>query len=307
MSFSFDTKKELCLLPLEDESQMLSLSYGMLLFSKKFTYNEIVFTTENKYISDKLEGILTQLYAPVLEISAGLKVRSSQNHLVTMKVLYENDCNRIFESFGYSQSEVSLRINRANISNDGQLSAFLRGVFLSCGSVTNPEKGYHIEFKVPYRNLANDLLTLLCEVENCSLRPKSVMRQGKFIVYIKDSEQIADFLTYIGAFNSSMFVMNTKVEKQVRNNTIRKINSELHNINKTAEASARQITAIRKLMKSKSFNSLSPELKEIAVLRLENPEMSLRDLGKLTKDNISRSGVNHRLKKLLSLTDDEVQ
>ena len=136
-------------MPLQDESQMLSLSYGMLLFSKKFTYSEIVFTTENKYISDKLEETLTELYAPVLEISSGLRVRSSQNHLITMKVLYENDCNRIFESFGYSKGEVSLRINRANISNDGQLSSFLRGVFLSCGSVTNPEKGYHIEFKVP--------------------------------------------------------------------------------------------------------------------------------------------------------------
>ena len=307
MSFSFDTKKELCLLPLSDKSQIHSLCYGMLLFSKKFTYKEIVFTTENKFVGDKLEEILTLLYTPVLEKSAGLRVRNSQNRLITMRVLYESDSNRIFESFGYSKGDVSLRINRANITNEGQLSAFLRGVFLSCGSVTNPEKGYHIEFKVPYRNLANDLLTLLCEVENCSLRPKSVMRQGKFIVYIKDSEQIADFLTYIGAFTSSMSVMNTTVEKQVRNNTVRKINSELHNINKTAEASARQITAIKKLMKSKTYNSLSPELKEIAVLRLENPEMSLRDLGGLTKDNISRSGVNHRLKKLMSLIEDEVQ
>lgn len=96
------------------------------------------------------------------------------------------------------------------------------------------EKGYHLEFKVPFRNLANDLLTLLCEIEECNLTPKSVTRQGYFIVYFKDSEQIADFLAYIGAYSSSMNIINTKITKQVKNNAVRKVNSEIHNINKTA-------------------------------------------------------------------------
>ena len=205
--------------------------YGVLLFAKRFTYNELVFTTENKYVCDNLSNLLTILYTPMIEKTSGLRVRNSKNPLITVKLPNEDDCNRIFESFGYSKKDVSLRLNRANISEEGQIPAFLRGAFLSCGSVTNPEKGYHLEFKVPFRNLANDLLTLLCEIEECNLTPKSVTRQGYFIVYFKDSEQIADFLAYIGAYSSSMNIINTKITKQVKNNAVRKVNSEIHNIN----------------------------------------------------------------------------
>lgn len=304
MSFSYDTKQELTQVVPNSNNILSAQCYGMLLFSKKFTYRELVFTTENKYVCDNLSETLSTLYTPMIEKLSGLRVRNSQNPLITLKLPNEDDCNRIFESFGYSTNDVSLRLNRANISEEGQVSAFLRGAFLSCGSVTNPEKGYHLEFKVPFRNLANDLLTLLCEIEECNLTPKSVARQGYFIVYFKDSEQIADFLAYIGAFTSSMNVINTKITKQVINNAVRKVNSEIHNINKTAEAAAKQITAIKKLMKCDIYKSLSPELKEIANLRLENPEMSLRSLGELTSDKVSRSGVNHRLKKLMSYIDE---
>jgi hypothetical protein len=304
MSFSFETKQELATLPNEGKTQSLAQCYGMLLFAKKFTYNEIIFTTENKFVNAKMTDLLMELFAPVTESSCGLKAGHSGHRLITTRVLSCDHCNRIFTAFGYNSKDFSLRINRANISDDTQLAFFLRGAFLSCGSVTDPEKGYHLEFKVPYRNLANDLLTLLCEIEQCNLKPKAVVRQGYYIVYFKDSEQIADFLTFIGAFNSSMSIMGTKAIKEVRNNAIRRVNSELHNIKKTADASARQIKAIKRLMKSQEYNTLSPELKEIAQLRLENPEMSLRALGELTSDGISRSGVNHRLKKLMSYTDE---
>ncbi len=300
MSFSFDTKEELCNIPLSDKRLKTAQCYGMLLFSKKFTYKEIVFTTENKFVNSVITEFLTEIYSPLIERTSSLRTKNSENSLMTIKVIDENDCNRIYRSFGYSQRDFSLRINRANISDDLQRASFLRGAFLSCGSVTNPEKAYHLEFKVPYRNLANDLLTLLSEIEECNLSPRWVIRQGYYIVYFKDSEQIADLLTYMGAFNSSMSIMGTKAMKQVRNNANRKVNSELHNINKTANAAAKQIKSIKKLMKSDLYQTLSPELKEIAQLRLENPEMSLRDLGTLTSNGISRSGVNHRLKKLMS-------
>ena len=157
-------KKELTEIVPEINSLSLAQCYGMLLFAKRFTYNELVFTTENKYVCDNLSNLLTILYTPMIEKTSGLRVRNSKNPLITVKLPNEDDCNRIFESFGYSKKDVSLRLNRANISEEGQIPAFLRGAFLSCGSVTNPEKGYHLEFKVPFRNLANDLLTLLCEI-----------------------------------------------------------------------------------------------------------------------------------------------
>lgn len=303
MSFSFDTKQELCSILQDDKKFILAECYGFLLFSKKFTYEEIVFTTENKFISSRISEYLTELYTPVIERSSSLRAKSNAGQLITVKIINQGDCNSIYRSFGYSDEDYSLRINRANIADDGQLSAFIRGAFLSCGSITNPEKGYHLEFKVPFRNLANDLLTLLSEIGECSLTPKSVTRQGYYIIYFKNSEQIADLLTYMGAVNSSMSIMDTKAMKALKNNAIRKFNSEIHNINKIADASARQVKAIKKLMESDLYKTLSPELKEIATLRLENPELSLRDLGKLTSDGISRSGVNHRLKKLMDYTD----
>lgn len=303
MSFSYDVKQELTCNQDDRYFVRYAKCYGMLLFSKRFSKNEIIFTTENKYVSEFFSDLVTSIFSSVLEISYGLKPRNSSHQLITTKILNTDDCNKIFFSYGYSQSDITLRINAAEVSETEQLSAFLSGVFMSCGNVTDPQKNYHLEFKVPYKKLAEDLITLLNCAGGCSFKPKQIIRNSYYIIYFKDSEQIADLLTFMGAFNSSMTVMGTKAMKKVRNNANRKVNSELHNIEKTAEASARQVKAIKKLMKSDQFNSLPEELKEIARLRLENPEMSLRNLGELTSDKISRSGVNHRLKRLLSYTE----
>ena len=130
MSFSYDTKKELTEIVPEINSLSLAQCYGMLLFAKRFTYNELVFTTENKYVCDNLSNLLTILYTPMIEKTSGLRVRNSKNPLITVKLPNEDDCNRIFESFGYSKKDVSLRLNRANISEEGQIPAFLRGVLV---------------------------------------------------------------------------------------------------------------------------------------------------------------------------------
>ena len=305
MSFSFEVKQEIASIPSKEGFGRFSECYGMLLFAKKFSNEEIIFTTENKFVNSLFTELLSVLFSPVIETTYGLKPRNSNHQLITTRVINTDDCQKIYSAFGYSQRDITLRINRADVSDDEQLSAFLRGAFMSCGSVTNPEKGYHLEFKVPFRNLACDLLALLCEIGQCNLKPKYIIRSGYYIVYFKDSEQIADLLTFMGAFNSSMTIMGTKAMKKVRNNTNRRVNSELHNIKKTAVASAKQVRAIKQLMKSEEYNTLPEELKEMAELRLANPEMSLRDLGKLTSDNISRSGVNHRLKRLMSYTDEE--
>ena len=306
MSFSYDVKQELASSADNRYFIRYARCYGMLLFAKKFSKSEIVFTTENKFVSNVFSDLITGIFSVIAETVCGLKPRSSSHQLITTSVIDPNDCQKIFFAYGYTQRDITLRINRAEISETEQLSAFLGGVFMSCGSVTDPEKGYHLEFKVPYKTLAQELVAVLSSIENCTLHPKSVTRNGYHIIYFKDSEQIADLLTFMGAFNSSMTVMGMKAMKQVRNNTVRKVNSELHNIKKTAEASAKQVNAIKKLMQSEEYNSLPDELKEIACLRLENPEMSLRKLGELTTDKISRSGVNHRLKRLMEYADKEL-
>lgn len=299
MSFSSDVKKEICSIPSTDKDTLKAELYGMLLFGKTFSEDKIIFTTENTYACKRISFLLQTLYMPIIEKQSALRTKSSDNHLYKIIVMDSNDCKRIFDDFGHSKSQVTLRVNRANVYSDELSSAFLRGVFLSCGSISDPMKSYHAEFCVPHKNLSIDLCKILSEITECTLVPKTIKRNGNYVVYFKGSEEICDLLTYIGAPIRAMEIMGTKAVKQVRNNVNRRINGEVANISKIASASARQLEAIKYIKKSIGIESLPQDLQEIAYLRLENPEMSLRDLGQHLVPPISRSGANHRIQRLL--------
>ena len=236
---------------------------------------------------------------PIIEKQTALRTKSSDSHLYKIVVVDSDDCKRIYNDFGHIKSQITLRVNRANVYSEELSSAFVRGVFLGCGSVSDPMKSYHAEFCVPHKNLSADLCQILSEITECSFTPKTVLRSGNYVVYFKGSEQICDLLTYIGAPLSAMEIMGTKAVKQVRNNVNRRINSEVANIGKIASASAKQLEAIEYIKKTQGLESLPDDLREIAYLRLENPEMSLRDLGQNLIPPISRSGANHRIQRLL--------
>ena len=299
MSFSSDIKKELCKIEISDSDTLKAELYGMLLFGKIFSDSRIVFKTENTFACKRITETLQRLYMPIIEKQTDLHTKNSDKHLYKVIIVDSEECRKIFEDFGHYKSQVTLRVNRANLSSDELSAAFIRGVFLSCGSVSDPNKSYHAEFCVPHKNLSVDLCKLLSEITECTLTPKTVTRNGSYIVYFKGSEQICDLLTYIGAGHSAMEIMGTKAVKQVRNNVNRRINGEMANIVKVASASARQIEAIKYIQKHHGLETLPDDLKEIAYLRLENPEMSLRDLGQNLVPPISRSGANHRIQKLL--------
>lgn len=299
MSFSSDVKKEICSIPSTDKDALKAELYGMLLFGKTFSEDKIIFTTENTYACKRISFLLQTLYMPIIEKQSALRTKSSDNHLYKIIVMDSNDCKRIFDDFGHSKSQITLRVNRANVYSDELSSAFLRGVFLSCGSISDPMKSYHAEFCVPHKNLSVDLCKILSEITECNLVPKTIKRSGNYVVYFKGSEEICDLLTYIGAPIRAMEIMGTKAVKQVRNNVNRRINGEVANISKIASASARQLEAIEYIKKSIGIETLPQDLQEIAYLRLENPEMSLRDLGQHLVPPISRSGANHRIQRLL--------
>lgn len=303
MSFSSDVKKELCSAQSFDREALKAELYGILLFGKTFSADKIVFTTESSHAIKRAAMLLENLYMPIIEKQTALRTKNGGSHLYKMSLIDSSECKRIFEDFGHSESQVTLRVNRAVIGRDELAAAFVRGVFLSCGSVSDPVKSYHAEFSVPYKNLSTDLCKILTEVTDCVFTPKTVARSGNYIVYFKGSEQICDLLTYMGAPIRAMEIMGTKAVKQVRNNVNRRINSEVANIGKVATASARQIEAIEHIKRTKGLKSLPQDLKEIAFLRLENPEMSLRDLGQNLSPPISRSGANHRIQRLLELAD----
>lgn len=303
MSFSSEVKKEICSAEILDRELLRAELYGMLLFGRTFREDKIVFTTENSYAGRRITLLLQNLYMPIIEKQTALRPKSGEAKLFRISLIDSSECRRIFEDFGHSSKEITLRVNRANVSSEELYSAFIRGVFLSCGSVSDPMKSYHAEFCVPHKNLAADLCKILSEVTECSFTPKTVVRNGNYIVYFKGSEQICDLLTYIGAPIQAMEVMGTKAVKQVRNNVNRRINGEVANIGKIASASARQIEAINYIKSISGIDTLPDDLREIAYLRLENPEMSLRDLGQNLSTPISRSGANHRMKRLLEYAE----
>ncbi len=303
MSFSSEVKKELCAVSCFDREMLRSELYGMLLFGKAFREDKIVFTTESAFAAKRVTFLLENLFMPIIEKQTALRTRAGKSHLYKISVVDSDECRRIFSDFGHSVSQVTLRVNRANVPGEEFSSAFVRGVFLSCGSVSDPMKSYHAEFCVPYKNLSVDLCKILTEVTECEFSPKTVARNGNYIVYFKGSEQICDLLTYIGAPIQAMEIMGTKAVKQVRNNVNRRINSEVANISKVVSASVKQIEAIKYIQRTVGLEALPDDLKEIAYLRLENPEMSLRALGDNLSPPISRSGANHRMQRLLEYAE----
>ena len=292
MSFCSKVKEELINISDIEPCCSLAEMYGLLLFGKKFSKSEIYINTENKAVAEKYRNVAQRLSLSeinLLEYSSG-----------KCKVMIESAGGRlnVLNAFGYSGTERSRRINWANINNDCCFSAFLRAVFLACGTISDPEKSYHLEFSVPY-SLKNDLKRILEEVE---LEAKEVKRNSSYILYFKGSEDIVTLLTMMGANNSVLEYIGVKVFKDVRNNVNRKTNFENANFDRTLNASLRQTEAINKLKKNGGFQKLSPELKVLADIRLENPDLSLSQIGQMLNPPLSRSGVNHRLQKIVELS-----
>ena len=305
MSFSSEVKTELC--KIEPEGCCVKAeTYGLLLFARCFSKEKIVFTSENRTVVQKLSALIAQCAGCIVDIITALSHKKNMggeasSGILTLTVPDGNDRQHMLRDFGHDTQQ--LYINHTNMENECCISAFLRGVFLSCGTVTDPTRDYHLEFSAPSRSLAEDLSQLLAIGGGLHLDPGIMNRRGTFVVYLKDSENIADLLTFLGAHSAAMELMQAKMVKEVRNYVNRTTNFETANITKTASAAAMQLQAIQKIQQRAGINSLPEELREVAVLRLENPEMSLRELGKSLRHPISRSGINHRLQRILEIAE----
>jgi DNA-binding protein WhiA len=300
MSFASETKNELCR---TDPAPCCRRAecYGILLFGRNFNAKAVSFSTENGAAAHRAARFAEEITGAVPRIASSSSGKTGERIVHTVSVEGAAGISGVLNSFGHTGNEISLRINLANLENECCRSAFLRGVFLACGSVTDPRRDYHLEYVVPYRNLARDLSGFLLDIEELNLQPGFLNRKGSFVVYVKGSERVADLLTFMGAPSAAMQLMQVKMLKEVRNNVNRKTNFETANIDKTATAAAQQVLAIEKLMKSPAYADLPEELKELALLRLRNPDMSLRELGENLSRPLSRSGVDHRLRRILEL------
>lgn len=295
MSFSSQVKNELVKIEHENACCKKSLLYGMALFSKSFSYREIVFQSKNRETAELFVSLLNELCRIQPKITT-----SPKGKIFTVAIRKEASTSRIMAFFGHSRTETSLKINFSNFTCQECQKAFIKGAFLSCGAISSPEKDYHLEFSVPYMNLSKSLMTALMELE---LNPKLTNRKGYNIIYFKDSEAIEDCLYLIGASKSMFDIMNVKIVKEIRNTANRKANCETANIEKTVAAASPQIAAILKIQKKKGLDSLSEPLRQMAQIRLENPDSSLGELAQMFNPPISRSGVNHRLNRLVKIAE----
>lgn len=294
MSFSHEVKIELSKITEVEECCVLAQAYAMALFGRSFSVYEISLQSDYSEVA--------QCYCDFIERACGVtpKLTVSEAGKKLISVDDRADRKKIFEAFSQPESG-AMRINRANIFDDCCASAFVRGAFLVCGTVTAPDKDYHLEFAVPYLNVCKDLMKLL---EEYDFRPKMVVRKGVRVIYFKDSESIEDMLTFMGAANSSLEIMGVKMYKDMRNNINRKTNFETANITRTVDAAMQQVEAIRKIERYRGLDSLPEQLRKVALIRRDNPEMSLREIGEVIDEPISRSGINHRLRRIVEIAQE---
>ncbi len=183
-------------------------------------------------------------------------------------------------------------------------SVCVRALFLLFGSMTDPAKSYHLDFTVKTEGERDALHQILSDL---GLDFRATMRAGKYVLYIKDSAAIEDFLVFIGAQAAAFDLMNIKIEREFRNSVNRQVNCDTANIEKQLASAKKYIEAVQYLIDSGSIDRLSPELKNTALLRLENEQLNLADLGRLVNPPVSKSGMKHRLEKILAFANDEKQ
>ena len=292
MSFSQDVKNELLKIEYENACCEKAMLYGMCIFAKSFSSFGVSMQSENESIAVKYKNLIKKYCNVNCEIKASPKRRS-----FSINIEDEKDCDKILGVFGH-MSKGSLKINHSVFDCEQCTKAFLAGAFLACGTVSTPQKGYHLEFTVAYLNLSKSFFTLLEEME---LSAKTSVRKGYNIIYFKESGAIEDCLYIMGASSAMFEMMNVEIVKDFRNKANRTANCQTANIEKTVKASVAHITAIEIIQEKKGLDFLKNDLREMAVLRIDNPELSLSELASLS--GLSRSGVNHRLNRIVEIAD----
>lgn len=192
-------------------------------------------------------------------------------------------------------------IEKEMIESDETKRAYIRGAFLGGGSISNPEKTYHLEFVTHSEEYANELCKL---INSFGLNSKVIQRKNSHIIYIKEGEQIVDLLNILGAHTCLLELENIRIKKEMRNNVNRLVNCETANLSKTVNAAVRQVESIELIKSSVGFQRLPKNLQEIAELRLQYPEESLKELGEMLDPPIGKSGVNHRLRKIEKIAEE---
>ena len=293
ISFSNQVKQELCT-TITDQDKAYACLYGMLLFARQLRQDEILMQSESEAIYELMPRLFRQVFGDRVQP----RMETGQHGtLYSVSLTDPEQVHIVLERYHISLPERPLEMTNV-VTNS--LGAFTAGAFLSCGSMTDPNKEYHLEFVLPCPQLEEPFSRILLAI---GVNAKMVLRKGMPVVYLKHSEQIEDLLTFMGAQQGTIDFINIEILKNVRNKANRISNCDMANINKVMLAAERQIKDILLIDERMGLDALSPDLQQMALLRMDNPELSLKELGELLDPPIGRSGVNHRLKRLQVLAD----
>lgn len=300
MSFAAQVKAELCRAEPARCCQ-LAECLGIALYCNTCSAAELRIITENRDFARRLPDLFRRCLGVTFDQLPGPDTAGK----LSLVLSEPSKLHVLFDSFGFDPDRaVSLHLNRGLVEDDCCRAAFLRGAFLAGGSVTDPDKRYHLELVTSHRAVSREVFSLLLDMD---LSPKETERSGSSVIYFKQSNLIEDLLTTMGAPVSAMHIMETKVEKDLRNSVNRRVNCETANLTKVVDAAQEQVGAIERLMVSALWPDLPDKLKQTAQLRCGNPEATLQELAELSEPPVSKSAINHRLRKLLSLAETHSQ
>lgn len=296
VSFSAAAKAEVCRIIPQKHCCALAECFGILLFCNSFHSDGIKIITESR----EFAYLLPKLFKKAFDVTFDSFPSMESPGKLIFQILSPDKIALIMDIYGFSMDNtVSLHVNLPVVEEDCCKTAFLRGAFLAGGSVTDPAKGYHMEITTTHQSVARETDTLIREV--LSFVPKTAGRSGAQVLYLKQSDLISDFLTFLGAHIAAMGIMETKLEKELNNKVNRRCNCDDANLSKVVEAAQEQLAAIRVLKANGQLEHLPAKLQQAAHAREGNPEATLTELASVMEPAISKPAMNNRMKKLVQL------
>ena len=302
VSFSASAKAEVCRYMPQKRCCALAECFGILLYCNSFQHDGIKIITESR----EFAYILPKLFKKAFDFPFDSYPSLASPGKLVFQIWDEEKISKIMEEFGFSvEDTLSLHVNYPIVEEECCKASFLRGAFLAGGSVTDPEKGYHMELSTTHQSVARETNLLIREA--MAFSPKMAKRGGGQVLYLKQSEQISDFLTYLGASVAAMGIMETRLEKELNNKVNRRCNCDDANTSKVVEAAQEQLAAIRTLRELDLVDKLPEKIKQAAIARENNPSASLSELAGMMQPEITKPAMNNRMKKLVQLAREAVK
>ena len=303
MSFAAETKKELTQLEADgccakaELAALIRMNGSISIINKRLSLD---MSTENAAIARRVYSLIKSVYHYTTEVLVRKKMRLKKNNVYIVRLNEHaqemlEDLKIVNDLFMFTR-EISPEI----IKDECCQRAYLRGAFLAGGSINHPESSYHLEIFSNYEEHIRSLLQLMNQYD---LNAKVLPRKNGYVLYIKEGERITEFLNIIGAHQALLYFEDVRIVKDMRNSVNRLVNCETANLNKTVTAAMKQVENIRLIDKEIGIERLPKKLRDIAELRIKHPDVTLKELGELNGEVISKSGINHRFRKINSIAD----